>query len=148
MHQTEIKKFIFRQAIPLRWSDFDMLRHVNNAKYLSFAENQRADYTMQVLDWDWQQDGCVVARAEVDFIKPLFYADKAFIYTRCVRIGTKSFDLETIVTKEVEGKEPVICCEMKFVMVMLNYKTGQTYPIPQPIRERMLAYERVKPTEE
>lgn len=140
-----VKDFLFRQPIALRWSDFDMLRHVNNAKYLSFAENQRGDYTIEVLDWDWEQDGCVVARAEVDYIKPVFHTDKVYCYTRCTRIGNKSFDLETIVTKEVEGKEPVICCYMKFVMVMLNYKTGQTYPIPQPIRERMMAYEKVKP---
>ena len=137
--------FVFRQPLAMRWSDFDMLRHVNNAKYLTFAEDARGDYTVQALGWDWSQDGCVVARASIEFIRPLLYTDKAFIYTRCTRLGSKSFDMETLITQENEGQPIQIAARLDCAMVMLNYKTGKTYPIPEHLREKILAFEKIRP---
>jgi acyl-CoA thioester hydrolase len=57
-----------------RWADLDAFKHVNNASYLVFMQEARADFTW----YSRQRKGLeplladmVVARAEVDFISPI-----------------------------------------------------------------------------
>ena len=140
--QEEIRTYRHRAAIGMRWSDCDMLGHVNNAVFLTYAEQGRTDY-FKDLQWDWSKYGIILARAEVDFIKPLLYTDIPFIYTKCARMGNKSFDMECLITHEKDTEQRVVA-RMKCILVMIDYHTGVTFPIPDEVKVCLKEFEEGK----
>lgn len=68
----------FAYACPLRWSDLDAFGHVNNARFLTlyeearvalmFVEAGRAGVT-------GFEQGVVVSRHEIDYLRPIDYTD-------------------------------------------------------------------------
>ena len=66
---------------PLRWSDMDAYGHVNNVVHLRYLEEARIDFMFRLAgEWAAGSDaqppfkgGCVVARHEIDYLRPLFH---------------------------------------------------------------------------
>jgi len=92
--------FPFYSAIHVRWADIDALQHVNNAVYLSYFEQARIDYFRALGCWDWDKVGMLLARTEVEYLRPLVIRDRAWILTRTVKLGTKSFEMEYLIVRE------------------------------------------------
>ncbi len=136
----------FRHATPMtvRFGDLDAMGHLNNARYFTFTEQARIEYVEQVCGWggDWQTLGMILAKTAMDFKKPVLYGDKVIVYTRCSRLGGKSFDLEYVI---VRGDDEDIVATSSSVMVAFDYVTQQTIPVPEHWRERIIAYEPVAP---
>ncbi|HEY0700978.1 MAG TPA: thioesterase family protein [Micromonospora sp.] len=62
---------------PLRWSDLDAYGHVNNARFLTLYEEARVALMFvgaQDSGLTSVADGVVVARHEVDYLRPVDYA--------------------------------------------------------------------------
>lgn len=135
----ELSLFRFKKPVIMRWSDCDMLGHVNNAVYLTYAEQARTEYC-EAIGWDWQAHGLILAKAELNFKKPLLYTDKPFIYVRVTRIGNKSFEMEHLIIDE-KGEVPELVSNIMCVGVMINYQTGTTFPVPEEVREKINKYE-------
>jgi acyl-CoA thioester hydrolase len=59
--------------IQVRFSDIDVMGHVNNAVYLSYFEMTRVHYFRELLglEWDWKSHGILLVRNEIDYIKPI-----------------------------------------------------------------------------
>lgn len=131
--------FRFKSPVQMRWSDCDMLGHVNNAVYLTYSEQSRTEYCNN-LGWDWQEDGIILAKVEIEFKKPILYTDKPFIYTRVSRLGNKSFDMETIILDEKNEKAELVA-NIRSVLVMWHYKTNVTFPISDELRAKIIAFE-------
>lgn len=67
---------------PLRWSDMDAYGHVNNARFLTLYEEARvALFFLGARDMGLTsfEDGIVISRHEVDYLKPVNYGDPAEI---------------------------------------------------------------------
>ena len=81
--------------LQIRWADLDAFRHVNNATYLVYMQEARADFTWFSRKVKGEKpilDDMVVARAEVDFIEPIHSVDIPLdveIYIE--KIGNSSF---------------------------------------------------------
>ncbi|MFC4035397.1 acyl-CoA thioesterase [Streptomyces polygonati] len=61
---------------PLRWADMDAYGHVNNVAFLRYLEEARIDFMFRVTPG--QEDvsfsgGVVVARHEIDYLRPLVH---------------------------------------------------------------------------
>jgi acyl-CoA thioester hydrolase len=83
--------------IQVRFRDLDALGHVNNAVYLTYLEVARAAYFSR-LEPDWVGKGhFILARAEVDFLRPILLQDPVEVGVRVVRLGRSSFDMEYLV---------------------------------------------------
>lgn len=124
----------------MRWADFDMLGHVNNAVYLSYAENARGKYLGECIDWNWQADGIILASTTVDYKVPLLYTDKPVMHVRTTQLGNKSFEMEYLVCNHKEA-DPTEIARIRATLVMLDYETSRTYPIPDDIRQRFIDFE-------
>jgi YbgC/YbaW family acyl-CoA thioester hydrolase len=71
-------KDIFETTVEIRFADIDAMGHVNNAVYFSYFEQARMAYFKDRVAriWDWNEDGVIVARNEIDYIYPVFLNDR------------------------------------------------------------------------
>jgi acyl-CoA thioester hydrolase len=60
--------------IQIRFSDCDMMGHVNNAVYLNYFELTRIYYFRELLgkDWDWRKNGIILRKNEIEYFVPVF----------------------------------------------------------------------------
>ncbi len=82
-------------SIALRFSDFDLYGHANNAIYFTYLENARINLFKDVFQ-ELTARGIfiVVVRAECDYRIPIVPNDTVVVSGWISRIGTTSFDLE------------------------------------------------------
>jgi len=79
--------------VQVRFSDLDVLGHVNNSVYLTYFESTRVYYFTHLLgtDWDWTTDSVVLVKNEVEYMRPILSHDVPEIEMYTSHIGTKSF---------------------------------------------------------
>ncbi len=78
----------FEHQVSLRWRDVDALGHVNHAVFLTYLEEGRDAFYVQVLGRDPHY---VVARIEIDFRTEVRYADRRLrVRVEVERVGTTS----------------------------------------------------------
>ncbi len=117
--------------------------HVNNANYLTYIELARVRYFEDVVGFDgkWsEQQGIILARVEVDYKQPVFLHDNIAVYTRCSRLGNKSFDLSWIIAREKQDREEIVAQGLA-VLVCFDYVKNETIEIPATQRQRLQQYE-------
>jgi len=143
--ELEIKTDIFkyRTELEMRFTDLDMMGHVNNAVYFTYMEIGRTKYWKQAIHWDWKKTGVVMGKASITYIKPLHLGDKISMYVRTSRIGNTSFDLEYLIVKMQNGEE-IICSKGKTVCVVYDYETKSPISIPANERNKMIEFEQLK----
>lgn len=110
---------------------------------MTYFEEGRTYYLNQVNGgvWDWKgRDSLILAHASVDFMAPLFYGDQPIMHVRCGRIGSKSFDLEYLITVERDGK-PAKIAESKSIMVFFDYEDQASKAVPDEIRRKFSEFE-------
>lgn len=138
----------YTHVIPMevRFADLDVLGHLNNAKYATYIEQARIQYVIDVCGFQglWNELGMILARIEIDFKAPILYGDSVKIYTRCVRLGGKSFDLDYQITRQSPAMpEPAVAATSRTVLVAFDYTTQQTIPVPEAWRTAMSQYDRL-----
>lgn len=133
--------FLFSSPIHIRWADIDALQHVNNAVYLSYFEQARIDYFRDVVGWNWDEVGMILASNTIHYLEPLFPRDKASVFMRSSRIGNKSFEMEYLVVKKTAEGEKIITVASA-VLVVYDYRNDKTIPLPAPYRDAILAFEK------
>lgn len=131
--------------IDVRWADLDAFGHVNNAAYLVFVQEARADFTWFSREKRGEKPilaDMVVARAEVDFIEPIYeggiQVDVAITVTR---MGTSSFELLYVVSRD-----GMIFAKVKTVQVAVSMETKRSRPLNDEEREYLSMY-LTEPTE-
>jgi acyl-CoA thioester hydrolase len=84
-----------KSQLQIRWADLDAFKHVNNAAYLVYMQEARADFTWYSRKVKGERPilvDMVVARAEVDFIAPIHDVDIPLdIEIYLEKIGNSSF---------------------------------------------------------
>jgi acyl-CoA thioester hydrolase len=119
-------KFQTQQYV--RWGDLDAFGHVNNATYLVYAQEARYAWSKMI--------EMVVARAEVDFIAPIYVGDIFIDIEIWVHsIGNSSFGV-TYVMKN--GDE--LLARVKTVQVTVSMETKKSRPITDTEREFLTKY--------
>lgn len=128
----------------VRWDDLDAMGHVNNAKYLTFAQEAR-------FEWSFVQNAhlqpangnkrpgfleMVVARAEVDFKRAIFeggtYVD---VVLWVESIGNSSFSM----IYEIKG-EDVLFARVKTVQVAVDETVAKSRPLNDAERAFLQQY--------
>ena len=129
--------------VDIRWSDMDEMRHVNNAVYLTYFEQARVYYFHECCQWNWKEMGVILANSHIEYLKPVVFPNPTFVYVRTSKLGNKSFELQYLMTSEIDGVEELTTTGYT-TMVMLDYATNATVPMPEFLRDRIKNYETVK----
>ncbi len=121
-------------GIQVRFADIDVMGHVNNSVYLSYFEMTRVHYFEHLLGakWDYKTDGFLLARNEVDYMRPILLTDKPLIHMKTVHLGNKSFTL----SYEIYVGEN-LCTKGQSVMVGFDSRANQSIVIPAKMREAL-----------
>lgn len=138
-----IKQYKYKTEIPIRFSDMDMFGHANNAVYLTYFEQARSNYWNDIINWDWKATGIIVAKAQVDYVKPIVLNEKIFAYVKTSRLGNSSWDIEYVLVCEKEDGSEGIRTMGKTVQVAIDYSTNKPTPIPKKERDLMKQYDNI-----
>lgn len=120
--------------LSVRFSDCDMMQHVNNAVYLNYFEEARMHYFRQLLgkDWDWQRNGILLRKNELEYFKPVLLHEPVEIHCFLRHIGEKSFTMAYEV--RVNGE---LRTTGTSVLVCYNNAEQKSIPIPPGMRESL-----------
>jgi acyl-CoA thioester hydrolase len=136
---------IHHYKLHVRWDDLDAFNHVNNAAYLTFAQEARSDFMWFSREHRGEMPmlaDMVVARAEVDFIEPIYEVGvEVEIAVSVARMGTASFDLLYVISRD-----GIIFSKVTTVQVDVSMETKKSRPLNVEEREFLSLYLAV-PTE-
>ncbi len=127
--------------IPVAWGDMDAFGHVNNTTYLRWFESARIAYFARLdLLRRMKEDGIgpILARATVDFRKPVVYPDQVSVSARVPSLGNTSFAMAYRAVSRAHG---ALVAEGDSVVVMVDYRTGTKQPLAKDLRDRIAALE-------
>ena len=126
--------FIYFKKIESRWGDMDGLRHINNAKYLTFLETARLEYLstlgIDINRWD-SKESVILASMKIDYHKQSSYPNIYEIGCKISRIGNKSFDIFNAI---FESSSNNLILTGTFTIVCFDYHLQKTIPVPDSIK--------------
>lgn len=131
----------------LRWSDFDQYQHVNNAKYLEFAQDAKMVFLKDVLmELDIAVPPFFVRHITVDYPHPLSPGEaEVNVATWVTNIGEKSCTMRQLMSDSV-GRES---CVVDTVMVGMDPLSGKSRPWSEDDVEHLkMFYFEPEPSEE
>ncbi len=122
-------------SIQIRFNDIDLAGHAHNGVYLSWFEQARMELLRHCIErqHDWKEQGIILARNEVDYVRPVHLSDEVEVRCWCTRVGTKSFDLGYELFATSDGKRQ-LSAKGRSVMVCFNYFTHETIAVPDTWR--------------
>ena len=123
----------------VRWDDLDAMGHVNNAKYLTLAQEARFEWSFMQHHSKGEIPGLmemVVAKAEVDFYKPInlggIFVD---VELWVEKIGNSSF----VIVYEIRTGEE-LCARLKTVQVGVDSAASKSRPLTDSERKFLEQY--------
>lgn len=122
--------------LQVRWNDMDAFAHVNNANYLAYLEIGRVDYCRRRLHVTELYDvPFLLARVEIDLLKPVEFGGQIEVLTCVSRIGNKSWDFFAQI--QSQGGSTVYA-RARTVQVAYDHRTKASRPIPESVRRTLL----------
>lgn len=125
----------YRWALHLavRWDDMDSLGHVNNARYMTYAEAARLAYFEPLMGEELGSrnvgGGMILASICCDFLQQLRYPADISVGTRVTHVGRSSLTMEQTV---FEGERAM--ANLRAVMVWFDYTAQKAMPVPERAR--------------
>ncbi len=123
------------KQIEIRWRDLDSYGHVNQAVYLTFAEEVLDDWFQAKLGrrpgttWDY-----VARRTTIDYRGELRLEDRVAVGSaELVKLGTTS--VTTRVT--LSAPDGRVATELELVVVVIDGKGGAARPLNDPERSAL-----------
>lgn len=131
---------IFKHRLPIqiRFSDVDVVGHVNNIVYLAYYDTGKAAFMGDLLGRrvTWKDVDTVVANIDCAFIAPIFYGENIEVLTTCIGIHDKSFKLLQMLREADTGEVKSVC---ETVMVSFDPDTQKSAPLNDEWREKLTA---------
>lgn len=116
--------------VQVRFGDTDVLGHVNNAVYASYAELGRIDLMRRV---SWDQGGPILARLAIDFVAQVRLGSRVVVTTRVARIGRSSIAMHQELLADGE-----LAARIESVVVWFDYEAQRAVPVPDDVRTALL----------
>ncbi len=136
--------FHFSCPIEVRYGDLDPQGHVNNANFLTYLEQARINYLVNLGLFSrklaFMDVGIILADAHVKFISPVFFDSDLHADVQVTRLGNKSLTMAYRLQEATGGLEIATATT---VLVTYDYRTSETISIPLDWREKIRDFERL-----
>jgi acyl-CoA thioester hydrolase len=139
-----MSQFNFYHPIEVRYGDLDPQGHVNNAKHLTYFEQARVAYMIQLglftKDQSFMEIGVILADVHITYFEPIYFGQNIKIGVHATKLGNKSMTWKQNIVDTDTGKE---LAKGEVVMVTYDYRKEETISIPQEWREKIIGFESV-----
>ena len=128
----------FSVNCPVRWSDMDVYGHVNNSRFLTLYEEARVALMFLAArerGITSLEDGVVIARHEVDYLRPIDYTDPVRIELWIEQVRPSRF----VVAYELFDKDAV-ASRARSVCVPFDLAAGRPRRLTDAEREFLLPW--------
>ena len=85
----------FELSPEVRWSDQDLLGHVNNARMITLIEECRVRWMHEIRAGHITGGGLLVARQTIDYLVPVMYGPELKMTVTVKKLGNSSFTVNT-----------------------------------------------------
>jgi acyl-CoA thioester hydrolase len=134
----------FYHPIEVRYGDLDPQGHVNNAKFLTYFEQGRLAYWIQMglftKDQSFMELGIILADVHITYLEPVYYGQNIKVGVHVSKLGNKSMTWQQNIVDVDTGKE---LAKGEVVIVAYDYKAEKTISIPQAWREKISEFEHI-----
>jgi acyl-CoA thioester hydrolase len=135
----------FHHPIEVRYGDLDPQGHVNNAKYLTYFEQARIAYWIQLgifsKDQSFMEIGVILADVHITYLEPIYYGQNIKVGVHVSKLGNKSMTWEQNIVDADRAQE---LAKGEVIVVAYDYRAEKTMSIPQEWRERIMEFEGLK----
>jgi acyl-CoA thioester hydrolase len=107
----------FVHEVHMRWSDMDAYRHINNGAYLAYLEQARV--AMFFHRHDGFSGGTVIARHEIDYLRPVVYHPEPLrleLWVENVRGARFTVRYEVFDGTELAARAATVCVPFNFTI--------------------------------
>ena len=124
-----------RVPIDLRFTDYDMQGHINNAVYLTFFEIAR-HHAWMAISKNNETLPFIMAEANVRYVSQARWGDPVTVEISVTEVRTKAW---VWAYRVMTGDDDRLIAEGRTVHVMYDYAAQRTVPIPDAIRAALVA---------
>jgi len=123
-------------AIPTRWMDNDVYRHVNNVVYYSYFDTVVNQYLLErgVLEIETSPVIGLVVETQCHYFSPIAFPDIVHAGLRVARLGTSSVRYEIGIFRNHEVKA---AAQGHFVHVYVERASNRPTPLGAALREAL-----------
>ena len=141
--------FRFYHPIEVRYGDLDPQGHVNNAKHLTYFEQARIAYMIELglftKNQSFMEIGVILADAHITYLEPIYFGQNIKVGVHVAKLGNKSMTWEQNVVDADSGRE---IAKGEVVMVTYNYREQRTISVPDGWRVKIAEVEGLKQEKE
>ena len=134
--------FRFYHPLEVRYGDLDPQGHVNNAKHLSYFEQARIHYMIELglftRDQSFMEIGVIVADVHITYLEPIYFRQNIKVGVHAAKLGSKSMTWEQNIVDTDTGS---VLARGEVIIVTYDYKDEKTIPVPQEWREKIIEFE-------
>ena len=132
----------FFHSTEVRYGDLDPQGHVNNAKYLTYFEQARIYYLIQLglfsKDQSFMEVGVIIADVHITYHSTTHYGDPIKVGVKTTKIGNKSMTVEQCVMHAETGR---VMTSGTVVLVTFDYEGLKPITVPDEWRKKIAEYE-------
>jgi acyl-CoA thioester hydrolase len=129
----DIDSYQHRVSENIRFSETDMLGHVNNTVFGIYFEIGRSSYFYDQGFYKQDQVVLVIVKTEIHFSGMIYWPGKVEIGTRVTGFGNSSFTIDQILRQEDRIVGRAIS-----TMVAIDPATNKSTPIPDNVRALLI----------
>jgi acyl-CoA thioester hydrolase len=140
--------FVCAAQLRVRWAEVDMQKIVFNGHYLTYIDTAIAEY-WRAIGLPYPQgyieryaNDVYLRKATVEYLGSARYDDVLTVCCRVARLGGSSMTFAFEIYREGD-EAPLVTAEL--VYVNADPGTMKSAPLPEEVRSRVRAYERVAP---
>lgn len=132
----------FHHPTEIRYGDLDPQGHVNNAKHLTYFEQARIAYMIELglftKNQSFMEIGVILADIHITYLAPIYFGEQIKVGVRTTKLGNKSMTWEQNVVDAKTGKE---LSRGEVVLVAYDYREQKTINIPHEWREKIKKFD-------
>ncbi|AOP52110.1 MAG: acyl-CoA thioesterase [Brevibacterium aurantiacum] len=119
----------FEYSPEVRWSDQDMLGHVNNARLITLIEEGRIRWMHEIKAGHITGGGLLVAHQSIDYLVPVMYGPTLTMSVSVTKLGNSSFTINT--RGDQDGRQVF---DHSVVLVHIDRDSAKPTPLTPQLR--------------
>ncbi|MFI3319985.1 MAG: thioesterase family protein [Rikenellaceae bacterium] len=127
--------------LQIRFSDLDILQHVNNSVLVQFYDLGKCEYFSQVMGLSqhvWNRNSFAIVSVKMDFMQEVRGTDEVYVTTRISKLGVKSVTFSQQIIDRATGDVKSQC---ESVLSGFDLEKRCSMEILPERREAIIAYE-------